>query len=100
MYVVIKVGAHQYKVTEGEEILVDKTENPEAQVLMLVNGEAVSVGKPVLDNIAVKLSVMEDVRGEKIDVFKYKSKSRSRKHTGFRHDFTRVKVEKITSTKS
>lgn len=95
-YVVLKVQGHQYKVSAGEEFLVDKIEgevNP--LVMLVVDGENVSVGKPVLEKAKVKLTVIGQEKGEKIDVFKYKAKSRYRKHTGFRPQLTRLKVDSI-----
>jgi large subunit ribosomal protein L21 len=96
-YAVIRVLGRQYKVSEGQEFLVDKLSGkPEAEVLLLVNGENTEVGKPTLDKVKIVLKVIaEEVKGVKIDVFKYKSKSRFRKHVGFRPKYTKLLVEKI-----
>jgi large subunit ribosomal protein L21 len=95
-YAVVKVQGHQYKVSEGEEFLVDKIEGEvNSSVLLVVDGENVTIGKPVLEKAQVKLSVLGQEKGEKIDVFKYKAKSRYRKHTGFRPQLTRLKVDSI-----
>jgi len=99
-YAVIRVGGRQYKVEEGQEILIDKLQDPkkvDVEVLLLAGGDKVSVGKPVLKNAEVKLKVLADTeKGEKIDVYHFKAKSRYKKHTGFRPQYTRVLVEKIS----
>lgn len=95
-YAVVKIQGHQYKVSVGEEFLVDKIEGEiEAPVMLVVDEENVHLGKPVLEKAKVKLTVVGQEKGEKIDVFKYKAKSRYRKHTGFRPQLTRLKVDSI-----
>lgn len=95
-YAVIRIQGHQYKIAEGEEVLVDKlASEPNPEVLLVVNEDKVTVGKPLVDGAKVKLTVVGDEKGEKIHVFKYKSKSRYRKHTGFRPSYTRLKVDSI-----
>jgi large subunit ribosomal protein L21 len=97
-YAVIRLQGRQYKVSEGEEVLVDKMNDLKLQpeVLLVAEGEKVSVGKPVLKDVKVTLKVLTEVeKGEKIEVYHFKAKSRYKKHTGFRPQFTRVLVEKI-----
>jgi large subunit ribosomal protein L21 len=97
-YAVIRVTGKQYKVEEGKEILVDKLVDPkkiESETLLVVDGDKVSVGKPTLKN-EVKLKVVTDLeQGEKIEIYKFKAKSRYKRHTGFRAQYTRLLVEKI-----
>jgi large subunit ribosomal protein L21 len=98
-YAVIKVTGKQYKVSEGEEILVDKitSEKPEIAVLLISDEGKVAVGKPIVAKAEVKIKVLKDVeKGKKLDVYKYKSKSRYRKHVGFRPLYTRLLIEKIS----
>lgn len=106
-YAVVRIKGHQYKVAEGEEILVDKLSLPlhgklgkdevEPEVLLVVNDEKISVGKPILASAKVKIKIIkEEEKGEKIHVRKYKSKSRYRRHIGFRPKFTRLLIEKIS----
>lgn len=95
-YAVLAISGHQYKVSEGDEILVDKQEvAPEAQVLLIVDGEKVLVGDPIVKGAKVGLEVMGQEKGDKISVFKYKAKSRYRKKTGFRSKLTRIKIKDI-----
>ncbi len=97
-FAVIKVNNRQYIVSENQEILVDKVDeaNLDSQVLLYSNDE-IYVGKPVLENVKVKLEIVEkEEKGEKLSVFKYKAKSRYRKKIGFRPSYTRLRVAKIS----
>ncbi len=97
-YAVIKLGGKQYKVSEGEEILVDKIdgEKVEPEVLLLVDEDKVSVGKPNVKGAKVKVKAIGEEKGEKILVTKYKAKSRYRRRMGFRPQYTRLLIEKIS----
>jgi len=98
-YAVIRLQGRQYKVEEGKELLVDKMNDLalEPEVLLVADGDNVQVGKPIVKGATVKIKVLTEVeKGEKIDVYHFKAKSRYRKHTGFRPQYTRVLVEKIT----
>lgn len=100
-FAVIRIGGKQYRVSEGEEVLVDKlvdTKKITLEVLLFVDGDKIEIGKPVLIKAKVMVKVMTEVeKGEKIDVFKYKAKSRERRHVGFRPQFTRLLIEKISN---
>lgn len=100
-YAVIKLSGHQYKVEEGQEVVVDLlADDASAQVLMIVDGVEVILGNPVVEKAKVEYEVVnKEVKGEKIDVFKYKSKSRYRKKKGFRSKNTVIKITKISLTK-
>ena len=96
-YAVIRLGGHQYKVSEKEEILVDRIEDEVApEVLLVVDSEKVSVGKPKVVGAKVALKKIADVKGEKIDVIKFRAKSRYRKHIGFRPSYSKLLVQKIS----
>ena len=97
-YAVVKLSGKQYKVFEGKELLVDKIKDKKVDynVLLLKSADVVKVGKPGLTDVKITFKVVaEEEKGEKLDVFKYKSKSRYRKHIGFRPKYTRLLVEKI-----
>jgi large subunit ribosomal protein L21 len=99
-YAVIKYFDRQYKISEGETLLVDKlgSTSIKPEVLLFVDDEKVEIGKPHLDKVKVDLKMIEDsVKGEKIHVFKYKAKSRYRKRIGFRPLYSKISVEKISS---
>lgn len=98
-YAVVRIGGKQYKVTQGQEILVDKISDLkkfEPEVLLVVDGEKVKVGKPLVKGAKVSFKVVKEMeKGQKIDVYKFKAKSRYRKHIGFRPQYTRLLVGKI-----
>ncbi len=97
-YAVVQIGGKQYKVEEGKEILVDKIIDPKkltSETLLVVDGDKVNVGKPTLKN-EVKFKVITELeKGEKVEIYKFKAKSRYKRHTGFRAQYTRLLVEKI-----
>lgn len=99
-YAIVRVGGKQYKAEEGKELLVDKlvdVKKIEPEVLLIADGEKTKVGKPTVKGATVKLKVITDLeKGEKIEVYKFKAKSRYRRHTGFRPQYTRLMIEKIS----
>lgn len=98
-YAVIRLQGRQYKVSEGQELLVDKMNDLKLtpEVLLVADGDKVQVGKPVVKDAKVTIKILKDMeKGEKIEVYHFKAKSRYKKHTGFRPQFTRVLVEKIS----
>lgn len=104
-YAVIKNGGHQYKVEEGQVIQVEKLVSDGSsyvfdEVLLVVDGDKVEVGMPTVAGMKVYGDVVSEVKGEKIEVFKYKSKSRYRKHTGHRQKYTQVKITGIGTKKT
>ena len=99
-YAVARIKGHQYKIAEGEELLVSKfgeEKELKPEVLLYVNEEKVTIGKPVVDKVSLKFKKLADEKGEKINGLKYKAKSRYRKRFGFRASYSRIKVEKIVA---
>jgi large subunit ribosomal protein L21 len=97
-YAVVRIKGRQYKVSEGEEVLVDKIseKEPEIEILLISDEGKVKVGKPIVKEAKIKVKVLKEIeKGKKIDVLKYKAKSRYRKHIGFRPQYTRLLIEKI-----
>ena len=101
MYAVIKTGGKQYRVAEGDVLNVEKM-NAEAgsevvfdEVLTVGNDADVKIGQPVVEGAKVTAKVVEQGKGEKILVFKYKAKSNYRKRQGHRQPFTKVEISKI-----
>lgn len=98
-YAVIRIKGNQYKVTEGQELLVDRLKDTkiEPEVLILVNNGKISIGKPTVKDAKVKIKVLkEEEKGKKIYIQKYRAKSRYRRKMGFRPLLTRLLVEKIS----
>jgi large subunit ribosomal protein L21 len=101
MFAVIKTGGKQYVVREGQELKIEKLDlepggKAEFEVLLKAedDGSKVEVGTPLLSG-NVEASVIAHGKGVKLEIVKYKAKSRSRRHTGHRQPFTKVKIDKI-----
>ncbi len=104
MFAVIKTGGKQYKVAEGDVLRVEKLSPPAGgdrkevvfdDVLLVVNGE-VKLGKPVVSGAKVIAKVLEEGKGDKKIVFKFKSKTRQHKKKGHRQPYTKIQITKIT----
>ena len=101
MYAVVNSGGKQYKVQKGEILRVEKIPGEVGsavtfdRVLMFSDGENVSIGQPVLDNVAVKGHIVEQGRAKKIIVFKYKRRKRYRRKQGHRQPYTAIQIDDI-----
>lgn len=101
MYAIIETGGKQYRVQEGDVLRVEKLEAEAGQTVEISSILAVSkdgkltVGAPTVDGAKAVLKVLEQGKGKKIIVFKYKSKKNYRRKQGHRQPFTKVVVEKI-----
>ncbi len=99
---VIKTGGKQYLVKEGEVLKVEKLPYEVgksfdlSEVLLVVDGDKVNIGKPLVDGAKVVANVIEQGRGKKIRVVHYKPKTREHKVYGHRQPFTKIKIEKIS----
>lgn len=102
-YAIIESGGKQYKAVEGQSIDVDRLpldpgdELDLVNVLLLVDGEKVTVGTPKVKDLKVGATVVEHVRGPKIVVFKYSPRKRIRVKRGHRQQYTRLMIDKILS---
>lgn len=100
-YAVIRSGGKQYTVREGAWLQVEKLEGePGAsldldQVLMVADGDRVSVGTPTVPGARVVAEIVEHGRGKKIQVFKYKAKVRYKKRNGHRQAYTKLAIREI-----
>lgn len=100
-YAVISTSGKQYRVKEGDVIEVDRVKSSKndkisfEDVLLFVSDGQVKVGKPTLSGVNVEGKVIDEVKGDKIRVQKYKAKVRYRRTTGFRSKLTLIKIEKI-----
>ncbi|MGC9522413.1 MAG: 50S ribosomal protein L21 [Anaerolineae bacterium] len=101
MYAVIKSGAHQYKASVGEQLIVERLPYEAGEqieldeVLLLADEEGVSVGQPTVEGAKVRATVIEEFRGPKIRIFKYIPKQRYRRRMGHRQFYTRLRVDEI-----
>ncbi len=101
-YIVAKINGSQYKLEEGQELLIDYigTNAPKAEILLSVDGETVTIGKPLIEGLTLDMKVLEpEVKGEKLYIYKFKAKSRYRRRTGFRSKHTKIVVEAIKESK-
>ena len=102
-YAVVLAGGKQYKVSEGDILEIDKIAIQDSytfsQVLLYVDGDEKMVGTPALSGVVVTAGVLENKKGKKIRVAKFKAKARYRKVMGFRPSLTKIKIEKISITK-
>ena len=101
-FAIIKTGGKQYKVAEGDILSVEKLEHKSDklsfdEVLLIANDKEVKVGKPTVSGARVEATVLEDGKGKKKMVFRYKSKTRQRKKKGHRQPYTKVQITKITA---
>ena len=100
MYAVIVSGGKQYKVSEGDTLNVEKLDaevgsKVKLDVLMLVDGKKVKTGNPVLSGAEVVAEVVKHDKAQKILVFKYRSKKRTRKLQGHRQPYTTLKIVSV-----
>ena len=97
---VVKVGGKQFIVSEKETLLVDLlpqgTKELKLDALMLIDGDKVEVGTPVVKGVKVSAKVVDElVKGEKIRVIRYKSKKRVHKENGHRQKYTKIEITSI-----
>jgi large subunit ribosomal protein L21 len=101
MKAVIKVGSKQYLVEQGNEIEVELLHLEDKSVsftpLLVIDGESVQVGTPVLEKSKVTAEVIDqDVKAPKVTAIRYKAKKRVHKVHGHRQHHTKLKITKIT----
>jgi large subunit ribosomal protein L21 len=103
MYAVIKTGGKQYKVQEGDTIRVEKLEGSEGddikldEVLMLTDGDKVTVGTPLVQGASVSATVKAQGRGKKITIIKFKRRKHYRKQAGHRQAYTELAITGISA---
>ncbi|HUS15955.1 MAG TPA: 50S ribosomal protein L21 [Chloroflexia bacterium] len=102
MYAIVRTGGHQYKVAVGDQLNVEKLdvaagEQVELTEVLMVGGEdTVQVGNPLVPGARVIARVVDQHRGPKIIVFKFKAKKRYRRKMGHRQSLTRLAITEIT----
>ena len=121
---VIATGGHQYLVSEGQELEVEKLDSshpsthstdaqgrpegtrratgsgqgkPEFGALLVIDGENISVGKPAVDGVKISAEIVEEeVKADKIVAIRFKAKKRVHKRRGHRQKLTRIRIAKIS----
>src|SRR5262249_19251253 len=103
MYAVIATGGKQYRVEQGETIEVEKLGvEPGAgigfgEVLLVADGESVHVGAPHVSGAKVTAEVVDEKKGPKLTIYKYRRRKGYRRKTGHRQTYTRLKITGITA---
>jgi large subunit ribosomal protein L21 len=101
MYAIVNTGGKQYKIRQGDILRIEKIPgelgSPVSfdRVLMFSDGENIRIGQPVLDDVAVNGHIVEQGKGKKIIVFKYKKRKRYRRKQGHRQQYTAIKIDSI-----
>lgn len=100
MYAIVETGGKQFKVAEGDTIVVEKLsaevgEQVTLDKVFMIGGESVKVGAPTVAGASVVTKVVAHGRAKKIVVFKYKAKKNYHKKQGHRQAYTKLLVESI-----
>ena len=101
MYAIIRCGGKQYRTEVGATIDVDRLPNEVGEtldisdVLLLVNGDDTTIGQPNVAGAAVSATVVEQFRGKKIIVYKYRQRTNYRRKQGHRQYYTRLRIDDI-----
>ena len=104
MYAVVTTGGKQYRVEAGSELIVERLAvQPGAsitfdRVLLVGDGEAITVGSPTVDGASVSGTVLGEELGPKLIIFKFKQKATYRRKNGHRQHLTRVRIDEINAS--
>jgi large subunit ribosomal protein L21 len=103
MYAVIKTGGKQYRVSSGETLKIETVAGDVGsavvldKVLMVGEGDKVTVGKPLISGASVKATIVSHGRGEKVKIFKMKRRKHYQKHQGHRQNYTEIRIDGISA---
>jgi large subunit ribosomal protein L21 len=103
MYAVIATGGKQYRVSEGAVLRIEKLDADEGsniefdRVLLVGDGDTISVGKPFLEGGKVQATVMSQGKGRKVEIIKFRRRQNYRRTKGHRQQFTQVKITGIVA---
>ncbi|MBP3454473.1 MAG: 50S ribosomal protein L21 [Clostridia bacterium] len=101
MYAIIATGGKQYRVSQGDVIYIEKVNQDVDSTIsfdvLMIGGEEVKVGNPVVEGAKVEGKVVAQVKGEKIVIYKYKSKKNYHRKAGHRQPYTKVEITAINA---
>ncbi len=103
MYAVIKTGGKQYRISQGETLKIETVAGDVGsaivldKVLMIGNGDTISVGKPLLAGATVTATIVSNGRGDKIRIFKMRRRKHYQKHQGHRQNYTEIRIDGISA---
>ena len=100
MYAIVESGGRQYRAEVGHTFSVEKLpyevgEQIEMDALLESNDDDVRVGQPLVDGASVKATVVDQYKGKKIFVWKYRPRKRYRRRQGHRQEYTRLRIDEI-----
>jgi large subunit ribosomal protein L21 len=104
MFAVIKTGGKQYKVSSGDVVKVERLEGEAgailhlSDVLMLSDENKMTVGAPLVQDAAVRATILEQTRGDKIIIFKKRRRQGYRRKAGHRQDLTVLRIEEVIAS--
>ena len=104
MFAVMTTGGKQYRVEAGSELFIERVTADAGssitfdRVLLVGDGDEVTVGAPTVDGASVVGTVLGDARGPKLIVFKFKQKATYRRKNGHRQHYTRVRIDEINAS--
>ncbi len=101
MYAIIATGGKQYRVSQGDVIYIEKINQDVDSTIsfdvLMIGGEEVKVGNPTVEGAKVEGKVVAQVKGEKIVIYKYKSKKNYHRKAGHRQPYTKVEITAINA---
>jgi|SRR3989344_7860524 len=101
MLAVVQVGGKQYTVSPGDKLTVERLDGDVGrtltfdQVMLTIDDKTTQVGTPVVDGVKVMAKILSQQKGEKLEVRRFKSKVRYRKHIGFRPQETTLEIVSV-----
>ena len=101
MYAVIEAGGKQHKVELGQVLEVDLmheesgTDHSFENVMLFVDGENVQIGQPYIENAKVIAEIVDEVKGEKVSILRFRRRKHSMRKIGHRQKFTQIKIKEI-----
>jgi large subunit ribosomal protein L21 len=102
MYVIVDIAGQQFKVEKDNQIFVHRLAGAEGdtvefnKVMLVEDGDSVTVGKPLVDGASVSVKILSHVRGDKVIIFKKKRRKSYQLQKGHRQDFSKVQIENIS----
>jgi len=102
MYAVIKTGGKQYRVAKGDKLKVEKlpvetgSSIDISEVLMVGDGDNVTIGSPMLEKGKVTATVVSHGRHKKVEIVKFHRRKHYQKRTGHRQDYTEIEITGIS----
>lgn len=103
MFAVIKTGGKQYRVENGQELVVEKLEGDAGdkisldEILLVNDGKKTSIGSPIVKDATVSAEIIEQKKGDKVIVFKKKRRHNYRRKKGHRQNLTVLKITNIST---